>query len=85
MLVTSDGFRGLTERIKSATPRGKVIACLEGGYNLQALADSVLAICGSLFDFPTRINDDAVDQGVSKHIRDRVDKAITIQSEYWQL
>jgi acetoin utilization deacetylase AcuC-like enzyme len=85
MLVTSDGFRGLTERIKSATPRGKVIACLEGGYNLQALANSVLAICGSLFDFPTRINEDAVDQGVSKHVRDRVDKALTIQSEYWQL
>jgi acetoin utilization deacetylase AcuC-like enzyme len=85
MLVTSEGFRGLTERIKSVTPRGQVIACLEGGYDLQALADSVLAICGSLFDFPTRIDDGRVDQGVLKHVRDQVDKAIKIQSQYWQL
>lgn len=85
MLVTSDGFRGLTERIKSVTPQGKVVACLEGGYNLQALADSVLAICGSMFNFPTRIDDDPINQGVLKDVRDPVEKVITIQSEYWQL
>jgi acetoin utilization deacetylase AcuC-like enzyme len=85
MLVTSDGFRGLSERIKSVTPRGQVVACLEGGYDLHSLADSVLAVCGSLFDFPTRINEDKVDSGISTNVCDSVDKAINIQSKYWQV
>jgi acetoin utilization deacetylase AcuC-like enzyme len=85
MLVTCDGFIGLTERVKSVTPRGKIIACLEGGYDLQALADSVLAICGSLFDFPTKINEDKVDKGTSRNVLDRVDTAAKIQSRYWQM
>jgi acetoin utilization deacetylase AcuC-like enzyme len=85
MLVTCDGLIGLTERIKSVTPKGQVIACLEGGYDLQALADSALAICGSLFDFPTEINEDEVERGTSRDVLDRVDKAAKIQSRYWQM
>jgi acetoin utilization deacetylase AcuC-like enzyme len=85
MRVTCDGFVGLTERIKSVTPRGRVIACLEGGYDLQGLADSVLAICGSLFDFPTEINEDEVERGTSRNVLDRVDTAAKIQSRYWQV
>ncbi len=83
MLVTCDGFIGLTERVKSVTPRGRVIACLEGGYDLQALADSVLAICGSLFDFPTDINEDEVDGGTLRDVLDRVETAAKIHSRYW--
>jgi histone deacetylase 6 len=85
MLVTSGGFKGLTERVKSVSPRGKVVACLEGGYNLKSLADSVLTVCGSLFDFPVRTDDEAVERGISRDVRDRVDKALKIQSDYWQL
>ncbi|MGZ5562220.1 MAG: histone deacetylase family protein [Halobacteriota archaeon] len=85
MLVTCEGFIGLTERVKSVSPRGRVIACLEGGYDLQALADSVLAICGSLFDFPTKINEDEVDRGTSRDVLDRVDTAAKIQSRYWKV
>jgi acetoin utilization deacetylase AcuC-like enzyme len=73
----------LTERVKSVTPRGRVIACLEGGYDLQALADSVLAICGSLFDFPTDINEDEVDGGTLRDVLDRVETAAKIHSRYW--
>lgn len=85
MVVTSDGFRGLTDRIKSISPPGKVVACLEGGYNLKSLADSVLTVCGSLFDFPVGIEHEVVERGVSKDVRDRVDRAVKIQSDYWQL
>jgi acetoin utilization deacetylase AcuC-like enzyme len=85
MLVTSDGFKGLTERIKSVSPRGKVVACLEGGYNPKSLADSVLAVCGSLFDFPVKTDDKALERGVSNDVRERVDRAVRIQSDYWQL
>ncbi len=85
MRVTCDGFIGLTERIKSVTPRGQVVASLEGGYDLQGLADSVLAICGSMFDFPTKINEDEVERGISSNVLDRVDTATKIQSRYWQV
>ena len=85
MLVTCDGLIGLTERIKSVTPRGRVIACLEGGYDLQALADSVLAISGSLFDFSTGIDEDEIDGGISGNVIDRVDTAAKIQSSFWQM
>ena len=67
------------------TPRGRVIACLEGGYDLQALADSVLAISGSLFDFSTGIDEDEIDGGISGNVIDRVDTAAKIQSSFWQM
>ena len=85
MLVTAAGFRGLAQRVKSVTPNGHMIACLEGGYNLQALADSALTICGSLFDFQTRVEEEVIDSGVSQSVRDHVGKAIKLQSDYWQL
>ena len=85
MLATSNAFRGLTERVKSVTPQGQVIACLEGGYDLHALADSTLAICGSLFDFPTQAEEDGFNSGISKHVSDRVERAIKVQSKYWEL
>jgi acetoin utilization deacetylase AcuC-like enzyme len=85
MRVTCEGFIGLTERIKSVTPQGRVIACLEGGYDLQGLADSVLAICGSLFGFPIKINEDEVERGISRDVLDRVNTATKIQSRYWQV
>jgi histone deacetylase 6 len=85
MLATSNAFRGLTERVKSVTPQGQVIACLEGGYDLQALADSTLTICGSLFDFPTQVDEGPVNSGISKHVSDRVERAIKVQSKYWEV
>jgi acetoin utilization deacetylase AcuC-like enzyme len=67
------------------TPQGQVIACLEGGYDLQALADSTLTICGSLFDFPTQVDEGPVNSGISKHVSDRVERAIKVQSKYWEV
>jgi acetoin utilization deacetylase AcuC-like enzyme len=71
--------------VKSVTPQGRVIACLEGGYDLQALADSMLTICGSLFDFPTQVEEDDVNSAISTPINDRVERAIKVQSKYWEL
>jgi len=85
MLVTSNGFRGLAQRVKSVTPKGYVIAVLEGGYDLEALASSTLSICGSLFDFPTSPREEDIEKGISEHVRDRVDKVKEIQSHYWHL
>ena len=44
MRVTEEGFAEMTRRVKSWAERhagGRVISCLEGGYNLEALAGSV--------------------------------------------
>lgn len=44
MAVTEVGYRGMTEAVNTwaaATAHGRVVSCLEGGYNLTALAHSV--------------------------------------------
>jgi acetoin utilization deacetylase AcuC-like enzyme len=44
MAVTEFGYRTMTAFVKAwaaDTARGRVVSCLEGGYNLSALADSV--------------------------------------------
>ena len=85
MCVTADCFRKLVEHIKSFSPEGHVVAVLEGGYNLEALKNSTLAICGSLFDFPTSFAEAAVEPGISKNVRKRVDKVKETQGRYWDL
>ncbi|MBU1627911.1 histone deacetylase, partial [bacterium] len=46
LMVTTSGFEKLTGIIKKAADNvcgGKIVSLLEGGYNLNALADSVYA------------------------------------------
>jgi len=85
MIATSEGFAGLTERVKSISPEGQVVASLEGGYDHHALADSTLTVCGSLFGFQTQINENDIERGVSKQVCDRVERAISVQSKFWEL
>ncbi len=85
MCVTATCFRGLTERVKAISPEGQVIAVLEGGYDLEALTDSTLTICGSLFDFATPSREDVGEPGISKDVRERVEKVKEIQADYWAL
>ena len=85
MIATSEGFAGLTERVKSVSPEGQVVASLEGGYDHHALADSTLTVCGSLFGFQTQINENDIERGVSKQVCDRVERAISVQSKFWEL
>ncbi len=85
MCVTANCFRDLTERVKSFSPEGQVVAVLEGGYDLEALTNSTLAICGSLFSFATSFAEEAAEPGISKDVRDRVEKVKEIQARYWDL
>jgi len=51
MMVTPMGFAGLTRLILDLarqTCAGRVVFCLEGGYNAEALADSALAMLNEL-------------------------------------
>jgi acetoin utilization deacetylase AcuC-like enzyme len=46
--LTSGDFALLTARLAALVPPGRVVAFLEGGYDLQALADSTAAALGAL-------------------------------------
>ena len=46
--LTSGDFATLTSRLVTMVPAGRVVAFLEGGYDLQALADSTAAALGAL-------------------------------------
>ncbi|MDD1720941.1 MAG: histone deacetylase [Euryarchaeota archaeon] len=85
MCATANCFRELTERIKTVSPEGQVIAVLEGGYDLEALANSTIAICGSLFGFATSFVEEDVELGISQDVRARVEKVKEIQARYWDL
>ncbi len=85
MCVTTTCFRELTELVKSFSPEGQIVAVLEGGYDLEALKDSTLAVCSSLFDFASSFEGGAIEPGVSKDIRARVEEVTQIQAHYWDL
>ena len=46
--LTAGDFADLTDRLLGVTPQGRLIAFLEGGYDLQALALSAGAFVSSL-------------------------------------
>jgi len=46
--LSSGDFATLTSRLVTMVPPGRVVAFLEGGYDLQALADSTAAALGAL-------------------------------------
>ena len=61
--------------------KGKVVACLEGGYNLRSISVSALAMTRVLMGEPP---DRLVDAQPSKSgVRDVYD-AIRIQSRFWK-
>ena len=60
--VTVDGYRAAAERVRRAADRvagGRMIALLEGGYDLAALARSVVAVTEVLAGAPDRASDPA--------------------------
>jgi len=85
MSVTSRGFNLLTERVKSVSCDGQLIAVLEGGYDLTALSNSTLSILGALADFAISIEERHINEGVTKQVEERVRKVKAVQSEYWEV
>jgi len=66
--VTTDGYRELTRMIKSWAIEhcaGRSVWALEGGYNLRALGDSVVACLEVLLDRATE-GDGSVDTAVDR-------------------
>ena len=52
--LTSGDFADLTARLVALVPAGRLVAFLEGGYDLQALADSTAAALGAMVGLDVR-------------------------------
>lgn len=84
MNVTSHGFGLFAEVIKeiaAENSNGKVVIALEGGYNLNALAESVSSVFEALFSTGKR--NDKKEEGAQEKVRKRVEEIKQVQRNYW--
>ena len=86
MLVTPDGFAGLTHilmEIARLTCDGKLVLTLEGGYNLEGLRDSVKAVLKELRAETTTKDRDWSGKEDQRMLGAVLDKVKEIQGRYW--
>jgi histone deacetylase 6 len=78
--VSPGGFAHMTAMLMTLA-NGKVVACLEGGYNLRSIAKSALAVTKTLMgEPPERMTETAPSpSGV-----DTVRKVLSTHSQYWK-
>ena len=84
MKVTSAGFGLFSDIIKTIAEKksnGKIVMALEGGYNLDAIAESALSVFNSLLSN----NCEAKESIVSKNVKKRVEEIKEVQKEYWAI
>ena len=65
---------------------GRMIVCLEGGYNLKALSHCVLAIIDAMGDLGLDVTDPLGNRGEApvERIQDRLAHVRSVLSPYWQ-
>ncbi|MHC1623794.1 MAG: histone deacetylase family protein [Candidatus Methanospirareceae archaeon] len=86
MKVTSSGFGLFTDVIIAIAKKnceGRIVMALEGGYNLDAIAESALSVFNSLLANAGEIMEGAV--GASEQIARRVEEIEEVQREYWDV
>ncbi|MCD5409307.1 MAG: histone deacetylase, partial [Methanocellales archaeon] len=88
MNVTARGFGYLASIVKSianSTSKGRVVAALEGGYDLTALPYSVLSILNSLGSLGMDIKEpiSPPKDELSNQVRERVKEVKEVQKDYW--
>lgn len=87
MELTSPGFGRLTEKLVSLSPGNgpRLLAVLEGGYNLDVLPTSLLAIAAALIgeDYPATDPFQPPVDGISDAVRQRIDAIRTTHRPYW--
>jgi len=88
MLVTPDGFAGLTHNlmeIARLSCDGKLVLTLEGGYNLEGLRDSVKAVLKELRAETTTNDRDWSGKEDKRMLGAVLDKVKEIQGRYWKI
>ena len=87
MLVTPNGFAGLTRsvvNIANECCNGKVVATLEGGYNLDGLRDSVKTVLKELSGLSKTDIDSIVSCADKKKVEMIKNKVLQIHGGFWE-
>lgn len=95
MEVTASGFAYLTKalvRLADDVCDGRLLATLEGGYNLEGLRDGILAVLGELSGqvldcgYSTTLDDEtAARLGSEKSSHPAIHLARDVAKKYWRL
>ncbi|KAF1990579.1 hypothetical protein K402DRAFT_417366 [Aulographum hederae CBS 113979] len=80
--VTPAGYAHMTHMLMSLAG-GKIAVCLEGGYNLESIANSALAVTRTLMgEPPDRLSPD-IGSELTESAIDNIDMVIRQQSRFW--
>lgn len=90
MYLTAKGFGLLTNMVKmiaSHACKGRIVAALEGGYDLTGLSYSILSILNSLGDLNIDMKERSMSSNdeLSDQVRNRVRDVRKVQAEYWDI
>jgi len=86
MNVTSPGFGLFTDVIKEIAgenSKGRIVMTLEGGYNLNALAESTLSVFDSLLSNGEGREKKKEKISENERVRKRVEEVKEVQRSYW--
>jgi len=81
MRLTENGFAAMAavvRQIADACCRGRIAACLEGGYNIQAQAEAVVAVIRAFGGESMEV------RGTDANAARRIEEVKRIQSKYWK-
>ena len=84
MQVTESGFAQMMRRIKRLAAEccgGKIVAALEGGYNLEAIANSGAAVIDEMGREP----DEPIEASASERVLPIIERARKGVGQYWNL
>ncbi len=86
MNVTAPGFGLFTDVIKEIAEensKGRIVIALEGGYNLNALSESVLSVFDSLLSNGERREKKKEKTSENERVRKRVEEVKEVQRSHW--
>ncbi|HID97409.1 MAG TPA: histone deacetylase [Thermodesulfobacteriaceae bacterium] len=88
MKVTVKGFAYLARILLGLAEtccQGRIVFCLEGGYNLQGLRDGIMAVLYECRGMSILDNEDAAEIGCTEAELLIIDQVKEVQKEYWSL
>lgn len=86
MRVTSSGFGLFMDVIKEIAKKngkGGIVMALEGGYDLNAIAESALSVFNSLLSNSGEIKEGAISK--NEQVKKRVEEIQGVQRRYWDI
>ncbi len=86
MLLTEDGYHGMASALKKIAEdyaQERMLLCLEGGYNLQALANSVGNVIEALNQKEDTFQLEQMQLGKAPSAEKRIEQVLQKHSSYW--